>query len=132
MRPILFLAAAATLISCSSGSEDGKSDSFTSRDAAAFCDQGVYPPTKLLLHPVDGIANEYIVVLMKNEPLDEVAAAIAAKYSGTVTDVFRSTLWGFGLKVADAQAAAIASEPAVCFIEQNGIVRGGDVPTGSP
>jgi subtilisin family serine protease len=71
--------------------------------------------------PVPG---QYIVTLHDDDP-DTTAAranALAAQYHGAVSRVYEHALQGFAVRMTEAQAAALAADPAVQSVEENGVV----------
>src|SRR5437660_2656352 len=66
------------------------------------------------------IPGQYIVVLKDGvQDVDVVARALALKYSGELLYVYRAALKGFALKVSEAAASLIRSEPLVAYLEQD-------------
>ncbi|MDY7228794.1 S8 family serine peptidase [Hyalangium rubrum] len=79
----------------------------------------------------DAVENEYIVVLHPQQGLSaEVAAEDMAKtYRGRSGRVFRHALKGFVAYMSEADARALAEDPRVKFVEQNGRVQAVGVQT---
>jgi aqualysin 1 len=94
------------------------------------------PVTSNLLHsgdeeatPVSGapnrqiIPNQYIVVLAPVQvgaaAVDVVAVAhgLSARYGGIVEHIYEHALRGFSVQIADADARALAQDPAVAYVE---------------
>ena len=77
------------------------------------------PPQRLVLNPLSGIPNAYIVMLrLPQSDVDARSAELATKYAGQVTAAW-TEVCGFSLKVADSSAPALAAEPDVCWVEQD-------------
>ena len=72
----------------------------------------------------DPIADEYIVVLGRDNRghVPETARTLAAKYGGTVGRTYSAALDGFLLHANAAAASALARDPQVSYIEENGTV----------
>jgi subtilisin family serine protease len=71
--------------------------------------------------PVPG---QYIVTLHDADPDTTAARAngLAAQYHGAVSRVYEHALQGFAVRMTEAQAAALAADPAVQSVEENGVV----------
>ena len=128
-RLALCVALAGFAAACGSNSPQRNSDDGKNRTGVgiACVDWGLYvngcpantPSQKLVLNPVSGIPNAYIVMLKLPQPdVGRRAAELAAKYSGQVS-VAWSEVCGFSLKVADASAPALSAESDVCWVEQD-------------
>lgn len=68
------------------------------------------------------IAGEYIVVLRKDMPWGEVeptANALARMHGGRLMGIFRHALKGFGIRLPERAAQALANNPQVEFVEEN-------------
>jgi hypothetical protein len=90
---------------------------------------GGVPAQRLVPHPVDGISGSWIVALVDGAgDLAGTAAGIAARHGGQVKALF-SSLNGFALDIADARAPELLTEPAVCYVEQDAVVRASAVGT---
>ena len=72
-------------------------------------------------HPVPG---QYIVTLHDENPdtTAEEADSLAAQYHGAVSRVYQHALQGFAVRMNEQQAAALAADPAVQSVEENGVV----------
>jgi len=90
-------------------------------------------PTRLgtIIHQdaPDAIPGRYLVVL-QGDPLaprlpdvSGTADRLVRRYGGTVGRRFAAALLGFTLTASERQAAAIAGDPAVRFVEQDTAVR---------
>ncbi|MEV4281748.1 fibronectin type III domain-containing protein [Actinoplanes xinjiangensis] len=70
----------------------------------------------------DAVAGEYIVDLRDSVPAGQTAAkasSLASTYGGSVGFVFESVVGGFELHASEAQATAMAADPAVESVEQD-------------
>ncbi|PYQ50379.1 MAG: peptidase S8, partial [Acidobacteria bacterium] len=65
------------------------------------------------------IPNAYIVVLEDRVDVDAAAADLAGLSRGQLKHVYKSALKGFALDVSDAEAAAIAQDPRVKYVEED-------------
>ncbi|ONI70616.1 hypothetical protein ALI144C_49240 [Actinosynnema sp. ALI-1.44] len=65
----------------------------------------------------DSIPDSYIVVLKNNQV--STADAPAARYGGTVTSTWHSALNGFATRMNAAQAARLAADPSVSYVQKN-------------
>ena len=102
--------------SCAGNSDGGATGNFaTPRTRPAL--------HELELNPENGIPGEYLVWFMAGvEDQEGTARALAAKYHGSVMNMFGN--WWFAVRIADSDAPAFAQEPVVCFVEQNGYAHG--------
>jgi hypothetical protein len=85
---------------------------------------GALPSPKLILLPDGGIANQFIVVLMKGTDVTASAEALASKYDGQILAVYDVVLGGFAIHLDSTRAVELASEPSVCWVEQDSVVSG--------
>ena len=77
------------------------------------------------------IANRYIVVLKagsadggpRRNATARIAALLAARHRGAVDRVYEHALRGFSVRMSRREALALARDPRVAFVEQDGIVR---------
>jgi hypothetical protein len=71
---------------------------------------------------------KYIVVLKKNGPnaqdTSDCASRLLRKYGGTLLIVYRKALPGFVAALTEDQAAEIAADPSVKYVEQSKEVHG--------
>ncbi len=79
------------------------------------------------------VPSEYIVVLQPDAYRDarEVAHELAKSYRGQVGRVFRHALRGFSARMSEVDAKALAADPRVKFVEENGVVTAVGVQTGA-
>ncbi|MFD7655818.1 S8 family serine peptidase [Actinosynnema sp. NPDC059797] len=77
------------------------------------------PTSELLAQPpgVTSVADRYIVVLDDAATTRTAAADLAARYAGKVGRVYESALRGFSVELTARQAARLAADPAVRFVE---------------
>ncbi|QSQ19698.1 S8 family peptidase [Pyxidicoccus parkwayensis] len=74
------------------------------------------------------VPGEYIVVLKEPEQslapmaVSEATQGLTAKYGGSPFAVYEHALRGFAGKMTEAQARAMAKDPAVDYVQENGIV----------
>ncbi|MET8763499.1 FG-GAP-like repeat-containing protein [Lentzea sp. NPDC004782] len=67
------------------------------------------------------IPGSYVVVLKDNTIT--ASAALAGRYGGTVTATWQHALHGFAARMSAAQAARLAKDPAVSYVQQDGEVH---------
>jgi subtilisin family serine protease len=80
----------------------------------------------------DKVPNQYIVVLNDNaSDVDADAQDLAGKHAGVKDKVYRSALKGFSVKMKEADAAKLALDPRVKYIEEDGYVRNWATQTGA-
>lgn len=85
---------------------------------------GPLPSPKLVLLPDGGIPNQFIVVLMRGTDVTASAQALASRYEGQILAVYDVVLGGFAIHLDASRAAELASEPSVCWVEQDSVVSG--------
>ncbi|WP_203784514.1 S8 family peptidase, partial [Asanoa ferruginea] len=81
------------------------------------------------------VAGSYIVVLKDGvaaTAVDGTAKKLTARVAGRVVRTFRTALRGFELQASAAQAAKIAADPNVAYVEQNHKVRASGTQTNPP
>jgi subtilisin family serine protease len=76
------------------------------------------------------VPDQYIVVLRPDSAssggrpmLARIAQAISARHRGTVQRIYGHALWGFTVRMSRASAIALATDPRVAFVEEDGVVR---------
>nr|WP_275415925.1 S8 family serine peptidase [Actinoplanes couchii] len=69
----------------------------------------------------DAIEGSYIVVL--KDSATTTAGTLAGKYDGTVEEVYTKAVKGFETKIDAADAAKLAADPVVDYVEQNQVIR---------
>ena len=65
----------------------------------------------------------YIVVLKQGVAAPSVAAKHAKKFGTSVKHVYKHTIKGYAAKLSAADVAALRSDPAVLFVERDGVAR---------
>lgn len=68
---------------------------------------------------VQAVADSYIVVMKPGAQ----TTGIAAKYGGRVGHVYSHALKGFEVNLPEASARRLAADPAVAYVQRNGIVH---------
>jgi subtilisin family serine protease len=77
------------------------------------------------------IPDQYVVVLAADDP-DAVAAQTASLFGGRVKHIYRNALRGFAIRLSAAAAAALANDPRVRHIEEDGRVDIADTQVSPP
>jgi subtilisin family serine protease len=83
------------------------------------------------------IRGSYIVVLRDDAPgiraqgVSSVAGEMAASHGGAVTFVYEHALRGFAARLSARAAAAMAADPRVLYVEQDGQVSASDTQAGA-
>src|SRR2546421_9353759 len=70
--------------------------------------------------------DEYIVVLDRETPASEVepvANGLAQSHGGSLMGVFRYAIKGFGVRMPEGAAKALAKDPRVILVEENAQVE---------
>jgi subtilisin family serine protease len=86
-------------------------------------------PHEKFLKVANAVPGEYVVVLKAPEAglqAQSVRAAVqglAAKYELTAFQVYEHALRGFATRMSEGQALALSADPAVEYVQQNGIVH---------
>jgi len=82
------------------------------------------------------VADSYIVVFKDSavgrNAVDGSAATLAGRHGGSVVRTYHTALRGFELKATATQAARIAANPNVAYVEQNHTVRALETQTNPP
>jgi subtilisin family serine protease len=60
---------------------------------------------------------------LQTRGVDATAAALRATYGGSVGHVFHKALRGFEISVSEASARRLAADPAVAYVQRNGVYR---------
>jgi serine protease len=81
-----------------------------------------------LLRAERPVAGEYLVVLKEQpskglSPMAEVAGGLAKRYGVSARRTWQSALRGFSMSATEAQARALAADPAVAYVQENGRVQ---------
>jgi subtilisin family serine protease len=80
------------------------------------------------------IANQYIVVLKDEvDDVDSEAIRLARDFGADRSDghTYHSALKGFSVRMSEQQAARLANDPRVAFVEEDGVVSLGTTQTGA-
>src|SRR5205809_4201764 len=81
------------------------------------------PKKDKLVKAEKNIPGQYIVVLEdRYTDVDAIAAELVTKHNGKTKHVYGKALKGFAAELSDADAAAIADDPRVKYVEQDSIV----------
>ena len=97
----------------------------TGAAGTAFAGAPAAQPTGTVLGAgdADAISNSYIVVLKPGSAAaDQVTSAsqgLVSKYGGTVVSNYVATVRGFHARMSAAQAARLAADPSVSYVEQD-------------
>jgi subtilisin family serine protease len=72
------------------------------------------------------VANSFVVVLkesasLQQQGVDATAHGLTARHGGTIGHVFRRALHGFEVSLDEAAARRLAADPAVKYVQRNGI-----------
>jgi Subtilase family/Peptidase inhibitor I9 len=109
------------------------------------------PPAAKFLRSARAIPGEYLVVL-KGAPSATLTASaataatvasmelavhaqidgLAARHAATVTRRYSAALLGFAARMSEADARSLSEDPAVAFVEENGVVHASAVLQASP
>jgi large repetitive protein len=91
---------------------------------------GATPPPEKFLRAEKPVPERYIVVLgddaLTAEEVAREADAQARRHGGKLRRVFRAALRGFTVEMTERQARALADDPAVRYVEEDGDVRAFD------
>jgi subtilisin family serine protease len=84
-------------------------------------------PKAPTIHRVaEPIANHYIVVLAgfaKGQDVAPMAQSLVTRYGGNIERIYRYALNGFSIRATEAAALAIARDPRVDFVEEDGVAN---------
>jgi len=74
----------------------------------------------------EAVAGSYVVVLrnsanLQRDGVDATARGLVARHGGTVARTFKHALRGFEISVDEAAARRLAANPAVEYVQQNGV-----------
>lgn len=82
--------------------------------------------------PGELIPDQYIVVLSDAVPdVDAVAARLAGKHHGQLKHTYKAALKGFAANMSAGEAAALAAEPDVAYVEQDQVVHATTLQSGA-
>ena len=77
----------------------------------------------LIGRPDNPIAGQYIVTLRATPDVPGLANVLSGLHGGRLLQTFQSALTGFTVQMTDAQAEALARDPRVASVEQDGYVH---------
>src|SRR4051812_39008296 len=81
------------------------------------------------------VSGEYIVVLKEapsGQDVSTLSDRLSRSYGGTTKRKFNRALAGFAVKLSEASAQALSDDPAVEFVEENGIMTAVDTEYNPP
>jgi subtilisin family serine protease/PKD repeat protein len=124
----LTFAASLSLVACNADLQPGQGlviPSVTARYAER--------PSSKFLRSSNRVPGQYIVVLQPDAYRDarEVAQELSRSYRGQMGRVFRHALRGFVAHMSEADARALAEDPRVKYVEEDGEVRAVGVQSGA-
>ncbi|GGM89112.1 serine protease [Lentzea pudingi] len=70
------------------------------------------------------VKDNYIVVLKDDKQVDAKAGDLASKYGAKRKLTYTTAISGFSATMSEQQARRLAADPAVAYVEQDGIARG--------
>jgi subtilisin family serine protease len=115
---------AAGLLACVAPLEPGSADSAAlAAPAAPEGDGDGGGAAARFVRKPDGIVDEYIVVLEDGPAAAAAAERLAARYAAGIRHRYTAALRGFSARMSEADARALAGDPDVALVEQNGVVR---------
>ena len=80
----------------------------------------------------NAIPNQYIVVLASTDDPEAIGLETQSLYAGRLGHVYRRALKGFAIRLTPAAAAALARDPRVNYVEEDGIVQATNLQTSPP
>ncbi|MFI0464366.1 S8 family peptidase [Saccharopolyspora sp. 5N102] len=84
-------------------------------------------PTGSILPAANPVAGSYIVVLKdlnaSAASTTSTTARLVAQYGGATTATYTSTIRGFAAKLDEGSAKRLAGDPAVAYVQQDGVAR---------
>ena len=87
------------------------------------CGSETAPPARLILHPKEGIPNQYIAVFAnKRGDVGSAAGALSAKFSGKTLYVYSQSFQWFAVGISDANAMRLSEDASICWVEQDALV----------
>lgn len=91
------------------------------------------PGLGLISRPEHPVADQYIVTLGDgSNSVPDDAELLARAHGGSVLGIYQHALQGFTVRMTEGQARALARDPRVAAVEQDGYVYALDVQTPSP
>ena len=101
--------------------------------ASAADAAGVTPGPDPVSRPDQPVAGQYIVTLRdSSSSIPGAADLLARQHGGLVLRTFQSAIQGFTVSMSDAEAQALARDPRVEAVEQDGYVHAVDTQTSPP
>jgi subtilisin family serine protease len=95
--------------------------------AGAMATPAAAAPTGSIFSAADPVAGSYIVVLKDSHAgaaaTKNAAATLAGQYGATVTSTYTATIRGFAATLDEAGAKRLAANPAVDYVQQDGVAR---------
>jgi len=96
------------------------------------------PSGEILPAGTTHVVKDSFVVALNDSPslqaagVDATAAALRTRYGGTIGHVFRTALHGFEISLSEAAARHLAADPAVRYVQRNGIYTISGTQAGPP
>ena len=84
----------------------------------------IAPSSGLVRHHADAIANRYIVVLDRTrtrsaQTIDQAIDHLATRHGARIEHRYTSVIEGFAAEMSPSEAAALAADPNVAYVEEN-------------
>ncbi|MFC5101767.1 S8 family serine peptidase [Kibdelosporangium philippinense] len=98
--------------------------------AVTFVAPTAFAQTGTVQRVSDAIPDSYIVVLKDRQA--NIASALTARYGGNVTSTWSAALNGFAAKMTAKEAASLAADPSVSYVQENGWVTKQDSQSNPP
>ena len=90
---------------------------------AAIHAQSLHEAPSLVRVAATPISDHYIVALRGDDDPEAVGLEAAGMFVGQLRHVYRSALRGFSVRLPKAAAEALARDPRILYVQQDGIVR---------
>lgn len=134
LRTTTLLLLALGLGACAIPADDTGATDDTTTDPGAPVEPAA-PPIAGLQRAAEPIAGKYIVVLSNRQERAHVQGterrkALASRYAGSITAELTGALDGFVAEMTEQDAIALAADPDVAWVEEDGIVRVDTIQTG--
>src|SRR5688572_30184616 len=91
--------------------------------------QGQGPGIRRVPNPVPG---QFIVILATADDSQAMGLATQQLYNGRLRHVYKEAVNGFAIRLSEAAATALANDPRVLFVEEDGLVQASDVQNAPP
>jgi subtilisin family serine protease len=93
--------------------------------AAPDAPSGATAGAAIIGRPSEPVSGRYIVRLRTSSASEvaDTAARLAADHGGSVVDVYRHAIRGFAVRMSESDARALARDPEVAAVDQDGVVR---------